>query len=264
MFRSTRSNASNNENNIKANEPTNENSNPENITLRDIFKAITKVDANVSTLSAKFDCLDNRTSKLEEENKKLKEDISVLTSRLSTAEFNINQTQEKQFEKYITISNIPVVHNENLSEVIIKAVNLLQVDINHQNITYCKRIGTKGKNAPLIIAELDTYALKETILEFAKKSGPLLPSQIYPSAISQLKANGIEKLQKIFINKYMTSYTHRLLQEVKKLRVNHTIEFIWQSSGIVFVRLTHKSKIFKLKSFEDLNTFAATQLNKNN
>lgn len=261
MSRSTRHNAANKEakNFDTANE---QNANLENITLADIYKVITQVDDKVSTLSSKFDSLDNRTSKLENENKKLKEDITALRSRLSTAEFGVNQVQQKQFEKYITISNIPQIENENLAETVIKAINLLQVEINQNNITYCKRIVAKGNNVPLIVAEFDTLELKETILEFAKTSGPILPEQLYP--VGTFQSNSNRNPQKIFFKQYITSYTHKLLQEAKKLRVNYTIAYIWQNSGIVFLRLTPKSKIFKLKSFQDLDSFITSELNTNN
>lgn len=235
---------------------------PENITLADIYKLISKVDGTVSTLSTKFDCLDNRTTKLENENKKLKEDITNLNARLSSAEYSINQSQQKQFEKYITISNIPVVEQENLFEIVINAINLLRIEISKTNILQCKRIGSKSKNIPLIIVEFDSLELKDTVLDIAKRSGPILSSQIYPEGASSNPDR--ENNRKIFINQYMTTYTQQLLQEAKKLREKYNIEYIWQNRGIILIRLTQKSKIYKIKSFEDLDRFIDTQLINNN
>lgn len=225
-------------------------------TLKDIYKLIAKVDSTVSNLSTKFDNLDIRTSKLEKENVELKEDIVILQSRLCDTENYIQHIQQKQFENYITILNLPVSQNENLPELVISAVALLQIEISKENIRVCKRIGGYGGNyTPLTLVEFDTNNLKETILEIAKKSGPILPEQL---GFAGTTSTGN---QKVLFGQYITKYTQQLLRETKKLRTKHQIEYIWQNYGTVLIKLSQNSKtIFKIKTFEDLNKFINSQL----
>lgn len=235
---------------------TNQNQNPEP-SLKDIYTLIAKVDTTVSNLSSKFDNLDSRTTNLEKENTKLKEDIAILHTRLCSTEKSFNEIQQKQYENYITISNLPVTENENITELVIAAVALLQIEISKENISFCKRIGGfGGKFTPLIIVQFDSNTLKETILQFAKTSGPILPEQINIASSQSNSSN-----QKIRFGQYITRYTQQLLTEAKQLRSKHKIDFIWQNRGTVLIKLTQNSKtIHKIKTFEDLNKFITSHL----
>lgn len=279
MSRSTRSQIVLNNNKTTDDISNNGNDNfSENPSLSDIYKLISKVDNNVSTLSSKFDTLNIRTTKLEKENVNLKKDVTFLQSQLYTAEINIVQIQQKQFERYITISNIPLVKNENLPGVIISAVGLLKIEISKNNISFCKRIGGHtGKYIPLIVVELDSVELKETILEISKNSGPILYDQlnaenpISEQPNSSKNINYIDqytnvdfedRLKKIIFGQYITTHTQRLLQEARKLQTQHKIDFIWQDRGTILIKFNKDSKkIHKIKTSEDLRKFITSNQN---
>lgn len=267
--RNTRHN-NNNSNNVKvATVTTNIETVPGNVnnpSLTDIYNLISKVDDTVSNLSTKFDALDYRTTNLEIENAALKEKVTILHNRLSITEYNIYQLQQKQFENYITISNLPFEENENLIDSVIAAIRLLHIDVDKENIVFCKRIGGHNNQfVPLVIVEFENNNLKETVLDIAKRSGPILPSQLRitgkgPAVPTQTSDSG-DKLYKILFGQYQTNYTRQLLKEARKLRLKHGIDFIWQDRGTILIKFNKDSKkTYRIKTFEDLHKFITLNL----
>lgn len=104
----------------------------------------------------------------------------------------------------------------------------------------------KNKNnvyAPLLI-ELSNNNMKTSLMEKIKSNGPINPGQL----------NITNSTKNIFIHDFLTDQNKNLFKEVRNLKQQLKLNFVWYKNGFVYARQTETSKVFRISSTSDISS----------
>lgn len=241
---------------------------PDNPTNRELLIAIREIQASQSFLGNKHDELSEkigdvltRFEKLEQRVVRLEEENALLKSKIGRQVTQNINSKQKELTTNIIVSGIP-----NSVADIVEAFDKLaaQVDVNFdrgEKVVKVERLFEQPKMAnddnggnrkaidkiPLLV-QFNTEDDKTKFLKAAK-----LNKYSYLAAECGIATQDADA--RIFVKDHLSSFNFKLLKEARKLKEAGKAQFVWFQNSSVLVRKEENSKIFKIKSQEDILQF---------
>lgn len=211
------------------------------------MKLLHEVHKSQMFMSVQFDEFNKQ---IEDENKLLKAEVTCLRNRLAAVEMDNCALQQEIYRKYLYISGVPQVENENLNKIILDLASITNTNINNTNVISCRRDTTKSSKPnihPQIVVELDTILTKDNFLANHKVHGPIFQQQI--------NKNINNNNAKIYLNEYLSNMNKKLLYEAQQLKPKHNIKYVWTKNGNVYLRENDTSRIIRIKNLDQITNF---------
>lgn len=218
----------------------------ENPCLKDVIKLMKGMIESQVFIANKFDDFESFMKTTVVENRNLKASVNRLEGRVNDLEKHINKIEQEKLEHHFVITGIPVNEEHNATSITSQIGKILNVDLTAANIKqarYMKSKNAQNKYAPLLI-EVNDIKTKHSILENLKTNGPILASQL----------NIKNSNKKIVIHEFLTTTNQTLLQEVRKLKSDFELQFVWFKHGSVWARQSTTSKIHRIDSLSDVTS----------
>lgn len=187
-------------------------------------------EIEVKSLQTKVKEVEKKNVRLENQNKHLENEIGALKQRF-------NEQEQKQLANQVEITGMACDENENGLNIAVKIANML--NLKKDRITAAIRIPPKN--------DKDHERLMVTLMDEETASSWIEKSR-YSRGTSE-KNTASE--QNIIVRRALTPYFKTLLWKAKS-ELKDDYRFIWCKQGKVFVRKTEKSKIFVIRSEEDI------------
>lgn len=217
--------------------------------MKDMCKIMRETHKTLNFLAEKFDVINQKIVQIEHKNKNLIVTNNDIKNRLKKLETQHYKEQQQQLSKHLTIHGIPKKTNEDLENIITNVAKILKTDISKNNIVNYRRMFTNENMAsPIIIAEFDCMETKQQIQQQFKQNGPIILKQLIPNTLNETK--------QIYVNEYLSEHTKKLLDDAKKLRTTHNVQFVWVRNGTVYVREKSDTKPFKVTHHDDIKAIA--------
>ena len=187
--------------------------------------------------------------KLQDENAQLKETIANLQHKVIVLETAANSVEQYDRRNNIEITGIPDdIEDKNLEHSVIEIFKAADIQISHNDVEDCHRIGKPKGNSKKIIVRLVNRKYCKQILYNRRKFKNFDGSKIGMSNT------------KIFVNENLTNYNHQLAFNCRKLKREKLISKTYSSNGIIHIvqilgnkpiKVFHQSKLDEL--FPDFN-----------
>ena len=172
--------------------------------------------------------------KLQNENAQLKETITNLQHKVIIHETATNSVEQYNQRNNIKITGIPDnVEDKNLEHSVIEVFKAANIQISHNNIEDCHRIGKSKGNSKKTIMRLVNGKYCEQILCNKRK-------------FKNINGSGIGMPNtKIFMNENLTKSNHQPAFNCRKLKREKLISKTYSSSGIIHIVQIHGNKPIK-------------------
>ena len=214
----------------------------------------TKVDEAIHSLeflSEKYDELNLKVNKLENENKELNQQNEYLRRELTStkAEFKIVQDVQDDLEQYtrrdcLELRGIPERIGENTNEIVMKIASTIGVVVEESDISISHRLGIKQNFH-------SQRSFKAIIVKFTRRTKR---EEMY-AAKSKLKDVGINDLgytrfgnSKIFMVESLTSKRKELFKHCVQAKKSEVYRYLWTRQGKIYMRKNDDSPAIHITS----------------
>lgn len=225
-----------------------------------LVKNISEIHHSQEFLCAQFDDLSEKFDRIAVENKNLKDKIKCLEAKQSEYEYTVNNLYEKldsteqhKISQNLIIAGIPRTE-ENPNNVIKTIFEKLEVNpeiINEiESINYINN-STKSntvQNTKLIKVKFATLSSKEHVINKKASKKSLTVREINLRIEDDTNVND----NQIFFRDELTAFQLQLYRESKSIKDNHHFKYLWVKNQRIFLRQTDSSKIYNIKSKNDL------------
>lgn len=183
---------------------------------------------------------------LERKNVELMNKNCNLETRIGVLEQRLLEIEQEKLNKYVEISNLPCQPNENLKNIVENVA--LKLQLPPEEIKSVSRLPGRKDQSANIKVELQDELIQEKWISKAKSS------KITVSDICPLE---IHNNNKVYVSEAMTKMNKSILWQAKKeLKTNQNYKYIWFKKGLVKARKNDGSKIYNLRTMEDIQILA--------
>ncbi|KAL0892533.1 hypothetical protein ABMA27_015634 [Loxostege sticticalis] len=166
-----------------------------------------------------------------------------LELRVSVLELGMNAFEQKNLFTCLEIAGLPNIHSNEMPKMLENIASKLDVDTN--DVRSSSRLpGSKDKPGPILV-EMKTPSARSQWIAASKEKcltvGALMQN------VSQEKAE-----DRVYLREALTKYVKTLLYTAKA-QLGKSFKFVWCRDGKVCARKTETSKIFIIRSVQDLN-----------
>jgi hypothetical protein len=157
------------------------------------------------------------------------------------------ETKQQTLKDNMEIAGVPVEKDENLTDIVCKIAQQLQVPIDKQQVLQTYRVmGKKLRNGmpPVIICKVPEE-LKEKFTR-NKKRYDLKTTNL------GLTANPAGN---IYINDQLVMENKYLLKRAKDIRRDGKIKFAWTRYGKIFIKKDENGRAVRIRKLEDLDGY---------
>lgn len=180
---------------------------------------------------------------LENKNQDLINKSKNLELRVSVLEQGMNAFEQKNLFTCLEIAGLPNIHSNEMPKMLENIASKLDVDTN--DVRSSSRLpGSKDKPGPILV-EMKTPSARSQWIAASKEKcltvGALMQN------VSQEKAE-----DRVYLREALTKYVKTLLYTAKA-QLGKSFKFVWCRDGKVCARKTETSKIFYIRSVQDLN-----------
>lgn len=169
----------------------------------------------------------------------LVEKTNSLEKEVNSLKGELNFLRQDQLRNNMIIHGLPKLSSENIAKVIPAITKKLNIKSDTTEFTV-NQIITKAKTQ-LLLVKFNYIESKFKFIKAIKEQG-LTTDQI----------GIVGKSKKIVFTNHLTFYNLDLLQQSQILKKDHQFEFIWFQSGVILARLHKDSKIYRIKTSEDI------------
>lgn len=204
--------------------------------LEFVTDQLSNMEQRVLKQNASIKELENKNQDLLNKNKNLELRVSVLEQVMNTFE-------QKSLSSSIEIAGLPNVPTIEVQKLIENIASKLDVDKNDVRLS-SRLPGSKEKPGQILVEMRTPSARSQWIAASKGKSltlGSLIPH------VSQDKA-----ADRVYIREALTKYIKTLLYTAKS-QLNKSFKFVWCKDGKVCARKSENSKIFYIRSIQDIN-----------
>lgn len=229
---------------------------------QNIMSAIVEVQKSQGFMSMQFDNFLKTQAILVKENKDLKMIVSnakrhteYLHGKVNQLERDLMELKQARLDNQIIITGVPKRKEEQLSKIVEKIGEVLEIEVKAEHITTCRRISSKNAGGsedlaePILVNFANNDFIKQQLMDNQKKKGPVIAEQIC------LDLQQHEK-RKIFIRDYLADNTMNLFNMAKKqLKEQLDFKYVWFSTITkkILARKGDKTKVFKIECEDDVN-----------
>ncbi|XP_028168113.1 uncharacterized protein LOC114358366 [Ostrinia furnacalis] len=200
--------------------------------LQDTITAIRDQNAEIfktlDFMSQKYDDLNSKINKLEDERKNNQQHIAVLEDRIDFLE-------KKGRATFLEIRNIPINKVETkdcLCDIVGKLGSLFKIPIETTDIRDVYRIGSKARENKPIIVELSNVMKKTQLITAFKKFNRVDGAEKLNT--QHLHIEG--KPQQIYIGESLTPKLKRLFHSSREFAKLNNYNYCWTANGSIYIR----------------------------
>lgn len=230
--------------------------------LQKLSHMMTAISTSQENLTKKMDELKKQNESFLQKNIELEARIEIAESkhedyerRISFLESTIDAKHQQEIENNIIIAGLP--SNQDKDKLVMTIIQHLQAKVTADDIFDITTINEKTYDASaprqLYLVKLKTLQSKMEILAKKKSYKELFTND--------LNLNG--RNNEIFIRHHLTPYQAKLYNAAKKIKTSGGFRFLWIKNNNIFLRQNDKSKVFKIRSTNDIE-FIKKHTNKNN
>lgn len=226
-----------------------------------LSKKIEEIQKSQQFISEMFEELKENNKKLNEDNEKLRKELSATINEqqkqkilIQKLEYEFDKINQKECENNLVITGIPSCKIEPL-DFLQKMFNYLKVKFDQNNIQHIKLIEVKA-NSKENIVEKHEQSKKQII--FVSFKSPEIKKQLMDKK-RELKVIFFEQLgfqdatkSQIFLRDHLTVYQMNLYQQAAKIKSKYLFEYLWFKNGNIHLRKESNSKVFIIKTKNDL------------
>ncbi|CAG9789930.1 unnamed protein product [Diatraea saccharalis] len=215
--------------------------------INDIRKQNDGIIKSMEFMSAKYDEIDQKLSKMEFERK-------THLAYIQTLEARVENSERLQKQASIEIRNIPIQTNEtkeDLINVVQKIGEAVNVNVERNQIRDVFRLHTNkvyNQNSRTIIVDLTTVILKDKILTSVKNYNRKNKDNMINTG--HIKIDG--KPQPIFVVECLTQAARRIYFLAREFSRKNEYNYCWIAHGKVFIRRKEGSPARRINSEADL------------
>lgn len=196
--------------------------------IQDLKKSILDLQATNNNLKLRNDQLTTENAEIKKEVKELK--------------FAVIELKQYSRRNNIEISNLPETENENITQVISKLDELANTTL-IDNLIAVHRVPSFNRDKPKpIVLQVKSKDVRDELLK-KLKNRKLNASDVN----SRFSDNAI------YFNEHLTPELKTLFYHARKFKNENNLKFCWIRDGKIFLRKNESSKIYRIKTLEDLN-----------
>lgn len=214
-------------------------------TIAQLSEQNKELKQSVSMMSDRYDDFLHKISALETERKLDKKTINDLENKLEMLERKSRLTA-------VEIRNIPksdLESKDSLCGMVNCLGNVLDVHIDHNGIKDIHRINSKDNTNPVIV-DFTTRLLKDKFLKGVKKFNN---GKTKPLKLNTTHLNSKFQLKPIYISESLTHKAHRLFYLARSFQKSHGYTFCWTTNGIIYLKKNADSSQIRIDSELDIN-----------
>lgn len=174
--------------------------------------------------------------------------------KIEKLENQVEELQRAQRSTTLEIRNIPETTGENLSNLLSKVHNALQVPFSCDSVRQVRRI-KNGQNK-LIIVEYQTTSQSTALIKALKEYNTTHKEEKLTTRCLDIQGDK----QPVYISEALTPEARKLLYFARDLRKTHNFKFCWTRHGRVFVKKTDNSSTIMIKSTKQIEDLKEIEL----
>ena len=221
--------------------------------LTPVKETIDGMEASLNFMSKQQDDMAKSLKDLQDKNKFLETENSLLLGQLAAVQNDINQQKDalNEYEQYsrrecLEFCGIGKRPIEDTNKIILTIGDALGVQINEEDISVSHRLPQYKHNVdkpPIIIAKFVRRDTKENLYRARSKLRHITTQDL-----------GFQGDNKIYIQESLTQKNKELFRKALQLKKSLKYKFIWTNSGRIYLRKDEspESPIIYVKSTKDL------------
>lgn len=163
--------------------------------------------------------------------------------RIALLEREINEQQQRTYEKNVVIRNINKKEEENLNEIVESIAALAGLNLSKSDVDGIYR--AKGKHENIIVKFSSVRKKRELMKNLRSKK-----SQLKTNILGD-KSNSAEK--PIYVNGHLTRVYRQLLWAAKNKANTSGWQFVWVKEGNVLAKKGENSSFIYINSVSDID-----------
>uniref|UniRef100_A0A8D8YY01 FP protein C-terminal domain-containing protein n=1 Tax=Cacopsylla melanoneura TaxID=428564 RepID=A0A8D8YY01_9HEMI len=210
---------------------------------KEIQKQINDLEKSLNFYGDKMEEYNDNMTKMMEKINKLENDNEVLKKELKTVRDDHENLLQYTMNKNIQIDGVPEVNDENLKELVIEIGKKIEVNVEEKEIDKAHRVPSRNpQNIPPIIVQFTTRQTRDNFIDKVRKN---------KITTKDVKRSGEEKF--VYVNEHLTKLKKDIMYEARRLKQDKGYKFLWVRGGKVLMRKNETSRVFELRSFDDLS-----------
>lgn len=198
----------------------------------------------LTTMERSIKNQDTRIKELENKNYDLTNKNKNLELRVSILEQGLKDVEQKSLLNSLEIAGLPEVAPKEIDKIIETIASKL--DVNMKDVQSSQRLPGSKEKPGSILVELKSKSLQQQWID-AGKDKCLTVGMVAPNAPKE-KADG-----RVFIREALTKYQKTLLFNAKAQLLNKSCQYVWCKNGRVCARKSSDSKIYYIRTIDDIN-----------
>ncbi len=193
------------------------------------------------------DNLTKQHSRLESENKELKQKTEELDSNVNSLSIEVDDLEQYSRRDCIEVSGVPLQRDEDAEQSIINIGKVIGIDVDREDIQACHRINSKPNAA--IICKFVNRKLKEAFMKNKREITRMESISEKLGFSSESNSGGSLKL---FLNESLTRRNKYLFKLVRDRKKEKDWNFAWTKNGTIFARKSKETEAVKIRSEVDI------------
>lgn len=214
-----------------------------------IKERVEEITTNYAFLSVKYEDQKKELLGLQNENKEMRNETSVIMNSLSEVQKENRELKKKidEMEQYsrnanVEILGVPETPSEMVETIVGVIGQKLQVNIVKTDIEVAHRIPTNSTQYPKpIVVKFKDRKVRDLVIEKARKT--------------KLKAKDLLDTfpeTAVFVNEHLTAERKKLMASARVKKTEMNYKYLWTRSGQIYIKKTDTSHPIKIMCTEDL------------
>lgn len=196
----------------------------------------------IQDLKVAVDNLQITNIKLQEQSQELVKENVEMKKEIKDLKLEVIELKQYSRRTNIEITNIPETPDEDISQLLAKIGEISDCNLS-ENTVIAHRIPSYNKDRPKpIVVQLTSKPVKDILLK-KLKDRKIKSSEISPRF----------KEFPVYFNEHLAPELKKLFYQARKFKTDNEFTYCWVRDGKIFLRKDQSSKIFRIKSEEDLN-----------
>ena len=227
------------------------------IELKKVKHNISDLKKSHEFLSAEYDDLKEKYSKLLKPSKQSERSTNQLNLKLDEIETNKQDEFHKidDLEQYgrrlnLEFDRIPEQKEENVTNIVLDIAKKLNVDASSSDISIAHHLPPKRHNQrdgsslpPTIIAQFTNKRIRNAIYSRRKEA-------------KNIKDCPVPEMTKLFVNENLTHYRKKLFWSTKRAAKANNYKFFWTANGKILVKKDDNAPVIAILSETDIDNLS--------
>lgn len=212
--------------------------------IRNLEQSLEFLSEQMSTMEQSIVSQNNKIKELDNKNQDLANKNKNLELRVAVLEQGLKNFEQKELAESLEIAGLPDLppsETNKLVETVASKLNMNMEDVqSSQRIT-----GSKHRPGPILVG-LQSKMIQQRWID-AGRERCLTVGMIKPDVPKE------DADKRIYIREALTKHQKSLLYSAKTQLLNKSCQFVWCKNGNVCARKSTNSKIYYIRSLQDIN-----------